>query len=232
VRPSPRTLGAAVLAVLCVGIPWKQTSLARASTSAQDPVQDRTKLVLAHDNTNFPLTGRHKTVECGACHVKGILGGSPLNCEVCHWSRRQDDPYRLQLGAQCGDCHTPQNWARLLPGAWEHERVTGFRLEGRHSALDCADCHDSREFRSTVAACVQCHLGDFQATTSPDHQEAHFPADREPGVLFLPPQRKRVRQPGSFHFAGSEFRSGRVRPTHGCRRLMIFERAWHLHRAP
>jgi hypothetical protein len=146
---------------------------------SQEATQDRVRMILAHDNTAFPLQGRHKTVECGACHLKGVLGGTPTQCEVCHWARHPDDPFKLQLGTQCADCHTPQNWARILPGSFEHERVTGFRLEGRHQGLDCVDCHESRSFQSATATCSQCHMKDFQAAKAPDHRAASFPTDCE-----------------------------------------------------
>ena len=53
--------------------------------------------IQAHDQTNFPLTGRHRTVACEECHINGQLEGTPTDCESCHWDRRQDDRYSLAL---------------------------------------------------------------------------------------------------------------------------------------
>lgn len=148
-------------------------------SKAQEQSQDRMRLILAHDNTSFPLTGNHKFVDCGGCHIRGVLGGTPETCEACHWDRRQDDPNRLQLGTQCADCHTTASWARILPGAWDHEERTGFALEGSHASLSCTDCHSTRSFGSTTAECVQCHQNDFRSARMPDHQAASFPTSCE-----------------------------------------------------
>ena len=69
---------------------------------------------VAHDKTNFPLKGKHRTVACSECHVKGVMQGTPTDCEACHWNRKQDDRYRLQLGHHCADCHTPFDWKRII----------------------------------------------------------------------------------------------------------------------
>jgi hypothetical protein len=144
-------------------------------SSPQEPTPDRMRMILAHDNTSFPLTGKHKFVDCGSCHIRGVIGGTPETCEACHWDRRQDDPNRLQLGTQCADCHTTASWARILPGAWDHRAQTGFALEGSHASLSCEDCHTARNFSSATAECVQCHRDDFISARAPDHQAAAFP---------------------------------------------------------
>jgi hypothetical protein len=54
-----------------------------------------------HNETAFPLDGRHRTVECASCHINHVYKGTPTRCFDCHWVRRQDDRYRLQLGSQC-----------------------------------------------------------------------------------------------------------------------------------
>ena len=58
-----------------------------------------------HSQTSFPLDGRHRDVACESCHLQGTYKGTPTKCLDCHWTRRQDDRYRLQLGAQCETCH-------------------------------------------------------------------------------------------------------------------------------
>jgi hypothetical protein len=51
-----------------------------------------------HKTTVFPLEGRHLSVPCESCHIKGVIQGTPTTCYDCHWVRRQDDPYRTRLG--------------------------------------------------------------------------------------------------------------------------------------
>ena len=144
--------------------------------AGQDQPRD---LVQSHDNTNFPLVGRHRTVECGECHIDGVIQGTPQTCETCHWVRRQDDRYRLQLGSQCENCHTPQSWKQIVGGPWDHELMTGFRLVGAHRAVECAQCHGERGFAGISTQCSACHLTDYQNTQQPDHVAAGFPAECE-----------------------------------------------------
>ncbi len=138
--------------------------------------QEQTKWTAQnHDKTNFPLVGKHQTVACGECHLKGIFEGTPTACEACHWERRQDDRYKLQLGLHCGDCHTPQSWKEVAPAKWNHTDVTGFRLEGVHGTLDCADCHRQNGLGKAAAECYACHQENFGSAKNPDHGAAGFP---------------------------------------------------------
>jgi len=168
-----------VAAALALLLGWLTLSPAPAVPSSPAGQEGPKDLVQAHDNTNFPLVGKHRTVECGDCHLQGILEGTPQACESCHWGRRHDDPYQLRLGTQCGDCHTPQAWGTLIAGAWDHEAVTGFRLEGSHRSLDCRQCHGDRGFGGTTTECSQCHSKDFERAKEPDHVAAGFPAQCE-----------------------------------------------------
>ncbi len=133
--------------------------------------------ILSHDKTNFPLIGKHRTVPCSDCHLKGVIEGTPISCEACHWYRKPDDRYKLQLGIQCGDCHTPTDWKQIKPGAWEHGNVTGFMLEGIHKSMDCIQCHVDGLFKKQPHECYDCHRENFERTQSPDHRAAHFPTD-------------------------------------------------------
>ncbi len=127
--------------------------------------------VESHDRTNFPLTGKHRTLSCRECHLNLVFEGTPTDCEVCHWQRRQDDRYGLRLGMRCSDCHTPQSWKKVDPAKWSHEMETGFRLEGIHRTLDCETCHGGG-FAPRPTAC-------FPATS---------PITRRPGSRIIPRQ--------------------------------------------
>ena len=37
-----------------------------------------------HLLTGFPLFGAHVNVDCGDCHLHGILRGTPTRCDQCH----------------------------------------------------------------------------------------------------------------------------------------------------
>jgi hypothetical protein len=155
----------------------KGTGQERAAGTVQTgkPAQEWT--AESHDRTNFPLIGKHRTLSCRECHLNLVFEGTPSDCEVCHWQRQQDDRFGLQLGTRCSDCHAPQSWKKVDPAKWNHETVTGFRLEGIHRTLDCETCHGSGGFAPRPTACFSCHEADYRGTREPNHTDANFPTD-------------------------------------------------------
>ncbi len=152
-------------------------SLLFISLYPEEKTKEKKWDTIAHDQTNFPLIGKHRTVPCGDCHLKGVLQGTPTSCEACHWIRKKDDRYNLQLGLHCGDCHTPHDWKSIRPGAWNHEQKTGFSLKGSHKILDCTQCHKNNIFSGLPDDCFYCHEKDYNNTTEPNHLTAQFSTD-------------------------------------------------------
>jgi hypothetical protein len=147
-----------------------------ARLTAQPGETERWSAV-THDKTNFPLVGKHRTVPCADCHLDGVMQGTPTACEACHWSRKNDDPYRLQLGLNCGECHTPLDWKIIIPGSWDHQRDAGFLLEGIHKTLDCFLCHKNYILSRQPNDCFSCHLEDYREADEPNHVAGNFPHD-------------------------------------------------------
>ncbi len=98
-----------------------------------------------HQNTDFPLRGRHRNLECTDCHQEETRNGKPFRrfagipfqlCSDCH-----QDPHQNQLGNRCHQCHTEQSFAARdrLPRFPHH--TTGFPLRGSHQRVDCFACH-------------------------------------------------------------------------------------------
>ncbi|MGE0814630.1 MAG: multiheme c-type cytochrome [Vicinamibacterales bacterium] len=125
-----------------------------------------------HGNTNFPLTGRHQTVACESCHLKGVFKGTPTACYDCHWVRRQDDKFRTELGTQCETCHRTISWAAVR---WDHGAMTSMPLSGAHRTLGCESCHTNNRFETASVSCISCHQDEYAATKSPNHASAGFP---------------------------------------------------------
>jgi hypothetical protein len=125
-----------------------------------------------HNRTSFPLDGRHQDVACESCHRQGVYQGTPARCFDCHWTRRQDDRYRLQLGSQCEQCHRTTSWTAVR---WEHGAMTGMPLNVAHRTLTCESCHQRNSFQTAQTNCVSCHRGDYDAARSPNHVAAGFP---------------------------------------------------------
>lgn len=124
-----------------------------------------------HKDTVFPLEGRHLTVACAQCHIKGVTKGTPTTCYGCHWERRQDDRYRLALGTQCETCHRPTAWTAVR---WNHATMAGTPLNAAHRTVPCESCHKNAQFTALTTSCIQCHREDFERTTAPNHLAAGF----------------------------------------------------------
>lgn len=96
-----------------------------------------------HSRTRFPLTGRHATVECIACHRQETDTNSrrsvaSLRFDDC--SRCHRDVHAGRFDQRCATCHTTSGW-QSAQKAFDHAR-TRFPLRGAHARLQCRTCHD------------------------------------------------------------------------------------------
>jgi hypothetical protein len=158
-----RTLVALALLTLC----WASPAHAQFETPSR----------AFHNETSFPLDGRHRDVPCAACHPQqGTYKGTPTRCFDCHWTRRQDDRYRLQLGSQCEQCHRTTAWTDTR---WDHAAMTGLSLGAAHRQVTCQSCHTNNTFRAAQTSCVSCHQQDYQNARTPNHVAAAFPTTCE-----------------------------------------------------
>lgn len=103
-----------------------------------------------HNNTAFPLSGRHAAAQCQACHANGVYRGTPANCYACHASK---DAHNGQFGVNCESCHNPGGWGNA---AFDHNN-TAFPLEGKHARLECRKCHGNGIYQGTPTQCIACH---------------------------------------------------------------------------
>ncbi len=129
-----------------------------------------------HNQTGFALEGRHRDVACTACHLNNVYKGTPTTCYDCHWQRRQDDRFRLQLGSQCETCHRPVSWTGAR---FDHAANTGVPLNGAHAQAACQSCHPNGNFRAASTTCISCHQQDYQSAQNPNHVTAGFPTNCE-----------------------------------------------------
>ena len=149
-----------------------------------------------HKATGFPLEGRHLTVPCASCHLKGAVKGTPRTCYDCHWIRRQDDRYRTRLGKQCEECHRPTAWTAVQ---WDHAAKTGLPLNASHRTVGCDGCHKNQTFKGTIPECASCHREDYQETENPSHAAAGFPLSCE-----------LCHSPGDTSFRQTKFNHGQI----------------------
>jgi NMD protein affecting ribosome stability and mRNA decay len=133
-------------------------------------------------NNRFPLTGAHAAVDCVACHKGGATSNfqtMSTACSSCHFkdfqSTTNPNHVSAKFATNCDTCHSSDNW---MNAKFDHNSV-GFPLSGGHAMppRQCADCHVNNNYNLTSAACVTCHLKDFQGTSNPNHVAANFPSN-------------------------------------------------------
>ncbi len=131
-----------------------------------------------HSQTSFPLVGKHQSVACQDCHVNGAYQGIPLDCVGCH---TKDNVHGIDLGLDCGACHTPVAWQ---PAAINHDQ-TSFPLTGAHTTVPCTQCHVNNIFKGTPASCFGCHASNdaHQGDLGTDCGHCHITAGWLPATM-------------------------------------------------
>jgi hypothetical protein len=105
-----------------------------------------------HDLRRFPLIGLHATTSCEECHLTPAYEDTPAQCVGCH---RPKDVHKSRLGPECGLCHNPNGWALWR---FDHNTQTDYRLDGKHTGLNCQACHKKAVKRISLStACLACH---------------------------------------------------------------------------
>jgi hypothetical protein len=132
-----------------------------------------------HEQTRFPLRGKHTTVACATCHgpapdaavgaVARFRGLPHDRCADCH-----TDTHAGQFEQDCAACHQVTGWQIA---SFDHGR-TRYPLSGKHVAVSCESCHRLEQVSATApirrwrefpfATCSDCH---------PDAHAAQFDSD-------------------------------------------------------
>ena len=135
-----------------------------------------------HDETAFPLTGKHRPLACLACHGDQRFEATTTECVDCH---RLDDVHGGARGDACGTCHGSSTWQ----AEFDHGRATGFALRGAHEQLSCRNCHVSEsDYQGLPTDCQGCHSGDdaHRGRNGPRcgdcHGEAHWQVSFDHGI--------------------------------------------------
>jgi hypothetical protein len=116
-----------------------------------------------HDQTRFPLLGKHRNVTCNKCHRSGhsLKNLAFTRCQNCHTDYHQGQFYHRQQKGACEECHTVDGF---LPSTFTvKQHNTGkYPLKGAHLAVPCNLCHLKRnnkmiQFRFSSTDCQACH---------------------------------------------------------------------------
>jgi hypothetical protein len=138
-----------------------------------------TEMLQRHQQTRFPLLGRHVTLDCQQCHgemTRYQYKGTPLTCYGCHrvdyQKTKNPDHAAAGFSTECSLCHKENAFAW---GTGFDHTLTSFPLVGAHRTTSCTSCHKTADFRNTPIQCVACHQPGYQSTTDPNHTAAQFP---------------------------------------------------------
>ncbi|HRI00866.1 MAG TPA: hypothetical protein PK006_07440 [Saprospiraceae bacterium] len=113
-----------------------------------------------HGLTEFPLLGKHKSVECKQCHkTKMIDPVAHSQCKNCHEDYHQAEFNEMEKGSDCKHCHSEQGFDQSSYSLESHQQ-SSFPLKGAHQAISCELCHHKAtrwKFRSIGQQCKDCH---------------------------------------------------------------------------
>jgi hypothetical protein len=104
-----------------------------------------------HSQTDYPLRGRHETVNCGQCHLPEVARrDAPADCVTCH---RAEDLHGDSMSDDCSQCHEETSWRTTR---FDHV-TTQYPLTGAHKVASCAGCHVAARYKGTAKDCSSCH---------------------------------------------------------------------------
>lgn len=130
-----------------------------------------------HSKTKYPLLGKHATVECEACHIKGDFKTElPFaKCTDCHKDEHNGQFVAKPYENQCDQCHDLKGYSPSTFTLAKHKQ-TKFELTGSHLAVPCADCHKLAD-KNQPKALIPYHFSDLSCTTC--HEDIHHGQFRE-----------------------------------------------------
>lgn len=112
-----------------------------------------------HDkDTKFPLSGKHVTTKCDACHKPELKVASEKLATTCIGCHKKDDKHKENFGTKCESCHKEKDWKTI---SFDHDRDTKYALKGKHGQVKCISCHTGKLYQQKLAQdCISCHKKD------------------------------------------------------------------------
>ncbi len=113
-----------------------------------------------HSKTNFPLVGKHQSLDCKKCHIGKLTASIRHNfCSDCHKDYHNGQFTAQNPKSDCKDCHDNNSYKETSFTIERHNKGS-FKLEGAHLATPCFACHKitgNWKFRDIGKKCVDCH---------------------------------------------------------------------------
>lgn len=103
-----------------------------------------------HNQTGWPLQGKHTGVRCTNCHTGTRPGGrtrtyltAKSDCVSCHKNIHGFSRPSLK---KCEKCHNIFGWKKLNSNTtFNHNTETKYKLDGGHKKVKCDKCHLGRD---------------------------------------------------------------------------------------
>ncbi|MFH1018335.1 MAG: cytochrome c3 family protein [Pseudomonadota bacterium] len=149
-----------------------------------------TRLRFNHDETGYPLTGKHAKVKCLDCHKDTRINvetkkrtarptylGTSADCVACHADIHKSLKAEFR---DCDKCHTTANWKSLKERmGFSHNRETRYALTGAHVKVKCYACHKEKTWApQPFESCETCHkdvhAGKYGANCTRCHNTASW----------------------------------------------------------
>lgn len=113
-----------------------------------------------HTQTDFPLLGKHQSLDCKKCHTGSYTKAVKHNrCTDCHKDYHENQFQKNGIFPDCNECHSVRGFTSSSFTIEKHNQ-SGFVLEGSHLATPCFACHKTQEkwnFKINEKRCVDCH---------------------------------------------------------------------------
>ena len=117
--------------------------------------KDWARVKFDHAETDFPLAGKHRKVQCASCHTADLKKELETSCIACHTN---DDEHGGRYGRKCESCHSPAGWGKI---EFSHSDDTKFPLLGKHKDIQCELCHRGELATEDLkTSCFSCHAPD------------------------------------------------------------------------
>jgi len=106
-----------------------------------------------------------------------LVGGCQLLIPKNSWNKKWGPVVpHTKFPSDCSLCHVPERWDKLKDDfTFDHEKETGYRLEGSHVAAACLRCHNDRGPIDAYVArgCAGCHLDPHTSSLGLDCEQCH-----------------------------------------------------------
>lgn len=174
---------------------FHQSTLSGSCVSCHNQNAFRPAPGFDHNNTAFPLIGKHQTTDCKGCHniisrngkeFQQFTGITSASCTDCH-----EDVHDNKFGNNCKKCHNEFSFNQVNNLASFNHNKTDFPLKGKHREVECKSCHRGNFTKPlSHGKCTDCH-SDYHKKqfavngVSPDCKECHTVDNFSPSLFSI-----------------------------------------------